>query len=206
MESVEAVAAKRPGMLRRLYDWVLHWAESPYAVPALFALAFAESSFFPIPPDVLLLAMALGSPKRAMYYALVCTLGSVVGGLAGYGIGKFLFLELAEPILRFYDAMPLFDKVKEMYQQNTVLFLGTAAFTPVPYKVFTIAGGACDVNLLTFTIVSFVGRGARFFMVAGLIWKFGPPIKTFIDKYFNLLTVALLVLILVGFAAIKYLH
>lgn len=206
MESVTAAApARRPGMLRRLYDWVLHWADSPYAVSALFLLAFAESSFFPIPPDVLLLAMALGNPKRAFRYAAVCTVGSVLGGLAGYAIGMFLFHEIADPILRFYGAMELFEKVKVMYQQNTVFFLGTAAFTPVPYKVFTIAGGACDVDLFTFTWVSIAGRGARFFMVSGLIWRFGPPIKTFIDKYFNLLTIVLLAMAVLGFVAIKYL-
>lgn len=205
MEALEAAAPeRRPGMLKRLYEWVLSWAETPYGAPALFVLAFAESSFFPIPPDVLLIALALAAPTRAFRFALICTLGSVVGGIAGYYIGMLLFDQVAAPILDFYHAMDKFEIVKQKYQENTVLALGAAGFTPIPYKVFTIAAGACDIQLTTFTWVSFLSRGARFFMVAGLIWKFGPPIKGFIDRYFNLLTIVFLVLIVLGFVVAKY--
>ncbi|MCA9772076.1 MAG: DedA family protein [Myxococcales bacterium] len=203
METLETTLPRRPGMLKRLYDWVLSWAETPYGTPALFALAFAESSFFPIPPDVLLLALALAAPTKAFRFALVCTAGSVLGGIAGYYIGMLLFDQVAAPILDFYHAMDKFEIVRQKYQENTVLALGAAGFTPIPYKVFTIAAGACDIKLPTFIWVSAVSRGARFFLISGLIWKFGPSIKSFIDRYFNLLTIVFLVLLVLGFAVAK---
>ncbi|HEU4565651.1 MAG TPA: YqaA family protein [Gemmatimonadaceae bacterium] len=198
-----SVAAKR-GPIRRLYDWTLSWADHPAGTAALFALAFAESSFFPIPPDVLLMALALGRPKRALWYALVCTVGSVLGGIAGYYIGYALFEQLGRPVLEFYHATDTFQRVGELYRENLALALGTAGFTPVPYKVFTIAGGAFAVPLLPFIIVSIVSRAARFFLVAGLIRLFGPTVKQFIDKYFNLVTILFVVLLVLGFWAVKH--
>ena len=190
--------------LKRLYDWVLHWAHTPYGVPALFILAFAEASFFPIPPDVLLMALSLSIPTRAFYFALVCTVGSVTGGVAGYVIG-FQFWELGKTILFYYISEEGFLKVKNYYQQYEAIAISIAGFTPLPYKVFTITAGFFQVNLPIFISASFVSRALRFFVVAGLIYKFGPPIKIFIDKYFNILTIVFVLLLVLGFVALKLL-
>lgn len=198
-----AVVAERPGAVRRLYDWVLHWADHPSGPLALFLLAFAESSFFPIPPDVLLIALALGRPRRGLWYAGICTLGSVLGGVVGYGIGLGLFEQVGRPILDMYHAMEKFDTVGRLYRENLVIALGTAGFTPIPYKVFTIAAGAFQIPLIPFVVISAVSRAARFFLVAGLIYYFGPPIKSFIDRYFNLLTIAFVVLLVGGFLLVR---
>jgi membrane protein YqaA with SNARE-associated domain len=200
-----AVAQKRPGPVRRLYDWVLHWADKPSGPAALFGLSFAESSFFPIPPDVLLIALALGKPRRAFWYATLCTLGSVLGGLLGYYIGVALFEQVGRPILEWYNAMEKFEVVGELYRENLIVALGTAGFTPVPYKVFTIAGGAFAIPLLPFIVISAISRGLRFFLVAALIFFFGPPIKAFIDRYFNLLSIAFVVLLVGGFLLVRVL-
>jgi membrane protein YqaA with SNARE-associated domain len=196
-------SAPRRGLVRRLYDWTIGWADRPGGTWALFALAFAESSFFPIPPDVLLMALCIGRPSRSLWFALVCTVGSVLGGIAGYYIGFELFEQIGRPVLEAYGVMDKFDWVGQQYRENLVLALGTAGFTPVPYKVFTIAGGAFEVPFLPFVVVSIVSRGARFFLVAGLIRVFGPAIKNFIDRYFNLLTIAFVVLLVLGFAVVK---
>ncbi len=193
----------RPGPIRRLYDWTLSWADRPGGVWALFVLAFMESSFFPIPPDVLLMALSLGRPNRALWFATVTMVGSVLGGIAGYYIGLGLFEQVGRPVLEWYGAMDKFEHVGRLYRENLVLALGTAGFTPVPYKVFTIAGGAFQVPLIPFILISLVSRGLRFYLVAGLIKFFGPPIKTFIDRYFNLLTIVFVVLLVAGFAAIR---
>lgn len=193
----------RPGAIRRLYDWTLGWADRPGGPVALFALAFAESSFFPIPPDVLLMALAMGRPRRSFWFAAICTAGSVLGGIAGYFIGLLLFEQVGRPILEFYGAVGTFDHVGRLYRDNLVVALGTAGFTPVPYKVFTIAGGAFAVPLLPFIAVSAVSRAGRFFLVAGLIHFFGPPIKAFIDRYFNLLSIIFVALLVAGFAVIR---
>jgi membrane protein YqaA with SNARE-associated domain len=194
----------RPGAIRRLYDWVLHWANRPSGPIALFVLAFAESSFFPIPPDVLLLALAMGNPRRAPLFALLCTAGSVLGGLGGYLIGMGLFEQVGRPILEWYGATEKFDTVGRLYHENLVVALGTAGFTPIPYKVFTIAAGAFAIPILPFLTISAVSRGLRFFLVAGLIYYFGPPIKLFIDRYFNLLTVVFVVLLVGGFVLVRF--
>lgn len=201
--SSTADAALRRGPVRRLYDWTLGWADRPGGTWALFALAIAESSFFPIPPDVLLIALAIGRPKRGMWFALVCTVGSVIGGIIGYYIGYGLFEQIGRPVLEFYGATETFERVGQLYRENLVLALGTAGFTPIPYKVFTIAGGAFAVPFLPFVMVSIVSRGARFFLVAGLIYALGPRVKTFIDKYFNLLTIVFVVALVLGFYVIK---
>lgn len=192
------------GLLRRSYDWVLHWSETPYGMPALFILAFMESSFFPIPPDVLLIALALGLPKRSFRFALMCTVGSVFGGLLGYYFGVALFDVIGRQILDFYGAMSKFAEVQSLYNQYGVWVVGIAGFTPIPYKVFTIASGVFRMDLVPFVVVSFFTRGARFFLVAGLIWKFGKPIKSFIDRYFDVLSVAFVIILVLGFAAVKF--
>jgi membrane protein YqaA with SNARE-associated domain len=190
--------------LKRLYDWVLHWAETPYALPALFVLAFAESSFFPVPPDVLLITLAISIPRRAFGYALVCTLGSVLGGMFGYFIGLKLIDTIGMPIIRFYGAMDKYEYIQSLYMRYDAWAVGIAGFTPIPYKVFTIAAGAFKISFPVFVLASIAGRAGRFFLVAALIYRFGPPIRDFIDRYFNLLTIVFLVLLIGGFVLIRY--
>ena len=198
--------------IRKLYDWVLKWAETPYGPLALFILAFAESSFFPIPPDILLIALALGARKKSLYFALICSLASITGGLFGYGIGHLLWWEgsgYTGIAYFFFNNIPgfseqLFNALQSQYDQYGFMIIFTAGFTPIPYKIFTISAGAFDINLLNFLIASTISRSARFFLVSGLIWKFGEPIRSFIDKYFNLLTILFTVLLIGGFILIKY--
>jgi len=191
-------------LIKKLYDWVLHWAETPYAVPALFVLAFAESSFFPVPPDVLLIALAISIPKKAFKYALICMIGSVIGGVLGYGIGMFGYETVGKPIVDFYHGQEVMELIKTKYDQHGFLGILIAAITPIPYKVFTIASGVFEFDFLLFVAASIIGRSTRFFIVAGLIWKFGAPIKSFIDKYFNLLSILFIILLVGGFVIIKY--
>jgi membrane protein YqaA with SNARE-associated domain len=195
---------KRRGWVRRLYDWVLSWAESPYGSTALFVLAFVEASFFIVPPDVLLIALCVGKPRRSLHFAALCTAGSLLGGSFGYLIGHQLYELIGRPIIDFYDAGEAFQRVGELYRANLVLALGTAGFTPIPYKVFTIAAGAFAVPFVPFLVISAVSRAARFFLVAGLIRAFGPQIRDFIDRYFNLLSVVFVVLLVAGFVVLKY--
>ncbi len=190
--------------LRKLYDWVLTWAYSPYAVPALFLLALAESSFFPIPPDVLLMALAISIPRKSFYYALVCSVGSVVGGVLGYLIG-YEFMELiGYRIIELYGFADKWDYVGNLYNTYAGWAVAIAGFTPIPYKVFTIAAGAFKIDFTVFVVASVLSRSARFFLVGGLIYFFGPPIRSFIDKYFNLLAIVFMILLIGGFILIKH--
>lgn len=252
------------GYLKRLYDWVLHWAETPFGVWALFVLAFAESSFFPIPPDVLLVALVIGSvrsspsgyppfpslaePKpllaglkewslyfvklfpwavnhsisltrsfwgsKASFLATICSLASLVGGIAGYGIGHFLWYAndgSFSAIARFFfSAIPGVDEqsftvMKTGYDTWNFWIVFAAGFTPIPYKLITISAGVFNINFPIFCLASAVSRSARFFMVACLLWMFGPPVKAFIDTYFNLLCFVFLLLLLAGFTTVKLL-
>ena len=199
--------------VRKIYDWVLHWADTPYGPMALFVLAFAEASFFPIPPDALLIALVLGSQVKAFKFAINCTIGSVAGALLGYAIGYFVWWSGTDQFSSFayffFDNVPgftesIFYKVQGLYEEWDFWIIFTAGFTPIPYKVFTISSGAFKISLPMFIIASVISRAARFFLVAFLIWKFGPQIKTFIDKYFNWLAIAFTVLLVGGFVAIKY--
>lgn len=198
--------------LRSLYDWVLKWAETPHGTTALFVLAFAESMIFPIPPDVLLIALALGSRSRALYFALVCSIASLLGGMCGYAIGHFLWLTpdgFTGVAQFFFDTIPgfdvaLYEALGQKFEEWGFVIIFTAGFTPIPYKVFTISAGAFDISFGLFLIASAISRSARFFLVAGLIWKYGEPIKAFIDKYFNLLAIGFTVLLIGGFVLIKY--
>ena len=190
--------------IKKLYDWVLHWAKTPYAIPALFLLSFAESSFFPVPPDVLLIALAISLPKKSFKYALICMIGSVVGGVVGYGIGLYGYEMIGKPIVEFYHGQGKMDMIKTLYSQYGFWGILFAAITPIPYKVFTIASGVFKFDFLLFFIASVIGRSTRFFIVAALIWKFGAPIRDFIDKYFNILCLVFMVLLVGGFFAIKY--
>jgi membrane protein YqaA with SNARE-associated domain len=191
--------------MRVMYDWVLAWAETRQAVIALFILAFAESSFFPIPPDVLLIAMAVATQRLALRYAAISTVGSVLGGMVGYLIGAELYEVVGAHIIGFYHLEHQWESVVRSYQGNAFLLVAAAGFTPIPYKVFTIAGGACHIYFPTLVIASLLSRGARFFLVAGLIKVFGPGVKSFIDRYFNLLSVLFFVLLVVGFYLAKVL-
>ncbi len=201
------VAAKPPGLLKRLYLWVLHWAETPYGTPALFLLSFAESSFFPIPPDVLQIALSVSKPKRSFYYAAVSGLGSVLGGLAGWIIG-FAFWAVVGGF--FFAHIPgvteeNFAKVRDLYQANAFLALLGAAFTPIPFKVFTISAGVFEISLWILLVASTIGRLGRFMLVAAFIYAFGPSVKTLLDKYFELATLAFFALLVLGFVVIRYL-
>jgi len=193
------------GLLRKLYDWVLSWAHKKHASKALFGLAFAESSFFPIPPDVLQIALSVSKPKSSFFFALISSIGSVLGGIFGYFIGFFLFDSVGRLIIDTLGYQAQFDAVGNLYKSYAFLAILTAAFTPIPYKVFTIAAGFWQVGLVPLISASIIGRSARFFLVATLFYFFGPKIKAFIDKYFNWLTIIFIVLLIGGFAAIKYL-
>lgn len=200
-------------ILRKLYDWVLEWANSPYGTLALFILAFAEASFFPIPPDALLIALVLGSRTKAFRYAAECTAGSVLGALLGYAIGYYLWWgapnEFSGFAEFFFSNIPgfshqIFFDVQKLYDEWNFWVVFTAGFTPIPFKIFTISGGAFDINLGLFVLAAIVGRAGRFFLVAALIWKYGDSIKNFIDKYFNILAILFTVLLIGGFVVIKY--
>lgn len=193
------------GPLRRLYDWVLAWADRPGGPWALGAIAVAEASFFPIPPDVLLIPLCLGRPRRSWWFAAICTAGSVVGAVLGYLIGAALYQTVALPILEVYGYTAEYEAVGRLYAENLVLTLGTAGFTPIPFKVFTIAAGGFAVPFVPFLIVAMVSRGARFFIVAGLIRLFGEPIRQFIDRHFNWLSIALAGAVVAGFLALGFL-
>ncbi|MDR0521214.1 MAG: DedA family protein [Planctomycetaceae bacterium] len=193
--------------IRKLYDWTLSWAETRYGSPALFVMAFAESSFFPIPPDVLQIALSAGKPLRAFWYAAVSLTGSILGALLGYYIG-FKLWEMTQHF--FFTYIPGFTQdhfsyVQGLYEQNAFWAIFTAAVTPIPYKVFTIAAGTFSVSLLTLVIASIVGRGLRFFAVAALMYFFGAAVKNWIDRYFNGLTIVFTILLIGGFAVIKLL-
>lgn len=189
---------------KKLYDWVLHWAETPYGLPALAILSFAEASFFPVPPDVLLIALAISIPKRSFRYALVCSIASALGGVLGYFIGYGLFEAVGRPILEFYNYMDKFAWLDAKYKEVGPVLLAIAGFTPIPYKVFTIFSGVMKMNLPLFFVISVFSRAARFFLVAGLIYLFGAPVKRFIDKYLDILSIIFVVLLVGGFVVIKW--
>ena len=196
---------RKRNIIRRVYDWVLHWAYTPYGSWALFILAFTESSFFPIPPDVLLIALAISIPLKSFRFAFICSLGSVLGGLFGYLIGYQLMDLVGLPIIKFYGIMDKYEMVRKSYEDYNALIVFIAAFTPIPYKLITITAGASKVNIFIFLVASIVGRSLRFYMVAWLIHHFGEQIKTFIDKYFNLLTILFTVILILGFVVVKML-
>ncbi|MBF0203646.1 MAG: DedA family protein [Desulfamplus sp.] len=192
-------------MIKRLYDWVLGWAEKPGGTWALFVLAFCESSFFPIPPDVLLIALAVGAPLKSFKFALVCSVGSLLGGILGYVIG-WQFMGIAgEKIIVFYGLGDKVDYIAELFQKWDAWAVAIAGFTPIPYKLFTIAAGAFDVNFPVFVIASAASRTLRFMLVAGMIYYFGAGIRNFIEKYFNLLATVFTLLLIAGFVAVKFL-
>lgn len=189
---------------RRLYRWVLSWAEHPQATWVLFLLAFAESSFFPIPPDVLLIALCLGKPARSLWYAGVSTVGSVLGGLFGYWIGSAVFDSVGREILEFYGLMDKYADVQALYRKYDVWAVGIAGLTPIPYKVFTVTAGLFKISLPGFVAASLAGRGLRFFVVALLLKRWGDPAREFLDRHLNVLTLAFAVLLIGGFVLVRF--
>jgi membrane protein YqaA with SNARE-associated domain len=194
---------------RRLYDWTLAWAYRPSAAVALAAVAFAESSCFPVPPDVLLIPMALSNRRRWFHYALLCSIASVIGGMFGYLIGYTIWSHIDQTVFRWFGWLGFtptnFELVRQKYDENAFLAVFGAAFTPIPYKVFTVFGGVFKISFLTLVIASAMGRSMRFFLVAGLCAKLGYKVLPFIEKYFGLLTLAFLAMLIGGFLVVKYL-
>jgi membrane protein YqaA with SNARE-associated domain len=201
--------ARRKGLLglhHRVYDWALRWSAHRHAQPALFFFAMAEASFFPVPPDVLLISMGLARPKRALWFAAIATAGSVIGGMIGYGIGWGLW-QVIEPIcfehLGFLGFTPEnFELVQGKYRENAFLALFTAGFTPIPYKIFTVTAGVFGVSIPVFLIASTVGRAGRFLLVGALVGWGGPAIQPFIEKYLGWLTLAFVALLILGFVVL----
>jgi membrane protein YqaA with SNARE-associated domain len=191
-------------MLRRAYDWAMRMAAHKHAEWALAGVSFVESSVFPIPPDVVLMPMVLADRSKAWRYAAIATMASVIGGFLGYAIGYFLFEAVGRPILEFYHVMDKYDSLKHSFDEWGAWIIIAKGWTPIPYKFLTITSGALQFDLLSFTIASVVSRGMRFFLVAGLFWAFGPPIRAFVEKWLTLVTTLFVVILVGGFVAIKY--
>jgi membrane protein YqaA with SNARE-associated domain len=192
-------------MLRRLYDWVIRLAGSPYALPAMGVVSFAESSFFPLPPDVMLIPMVLANRTKAFRIALVCTVCSVLGGLLGYAIGFYFFETLGAWVVKTYGLQSGLDAFRAGFAHYGTWIILIKGLTPIPYKLVTIASGAAHFDLFTFVWASIVTRGARFFLVAALLWKYGEPIRAFIEERLTLVARAFLIALIGGFVAFRYL-
>ena len=191
--------------MKKLYDWVIHWAETKYGVPVMAFISFIESSIFPIPPDPLLIALGLSRPNKAILYAIICSVASVAGGLFGYLIGWTIWEIVSEFFLTYLFSVDAFNYVEIKYNENAFLAILGAAFTPIPYKVFTITAGVFKINLATFILASSIGRSARFLIEGSLIYFFGEKIRDFIEKYLNLLSIIFFILLLVGIYITKFL-
>ncbi len=201
-----APQAEKKGIVRRLYDWMLSWADSKWGGLALFLFAMAESIFFPVPPDVLLIALCIGCVAKSFKYAAICTAGSVLGAIVGFGLGAFCWEVVDSWFIPSIFSQDAFDAVGVKYSEWNFWLVFTAGFTPIPYKLITISAGVFlgIADFWIFILASIISRGARFALVAALIYKFGAPIKKFIDKYFNLCAIAFTVLLVGGFLVIKY--
>ena len=191
--------------VKAVYDYMLRLAADKHAMLFLFVVAFAESSFFPIPPDIMLIPMILATPFKAYRIAAVATIASVTGGFFGYFIGGYGYDLIAKPILNFYGYMAQFDVFKGYYHDWGAWIVFGAGLTPFPYKVVTIASGAVHLDLVVFTIASVLSRGGRFFLVAWLLKKYGEPMRVFIEKHLGKLSVLFVILLVGGFALIKFL-
>ena len=191
--------------IRSLYDWTMRWADTPQSMLALFLIAIAESSVFPIPPDVLLIAMVAANPHHWLRAAALCTTGSVIGAVIGYYIGTAFMATVGQAIVDFYQAQDAWNTVVGLYRGTWgIWFLAAAAFTPIPYKVATIAAGATGMPFGPFILVSVIGRGARFFIVSAILRVFGPTVRALIEKHFDLAALLFLVLLLGGFLVLRY--
>jgi membrane protein YqaA with SNARE-associated domain len=191
-------------MIRALYNWTIRLAEHPHAMWALAFVAFIESSVFPIPPDILMIPMILAAPRRAFLIAAVATISSVLGGLFGYWIGAALFEQVGLPVLEFYGKTENFDTFRQTYNDWGAWAVLIAGVTPFPYKVVTILSGSTGLNLTVFMLASVLARGLRFFVVATLLWKFGAPIRDFIERRLGAIFTLLIVLLLGGFVLLRY--
>ena len=191
--------------MRRLYDWVMGLARHRHAIPAMGVVSFAESSFFPIPPDVMLVPMVLANRHKAFTIALVCTVCSVVGGLLGYAIGYYFFETIGAWVVETYRLQAGLEKFREEFARYGTWVILIKGLTPIPYKLVTIASGAAHFDLFTFVWASIVTRGARFFLVAALLWKFGEPIRAFIEQRLTLVMWLFLIALVGGFVAVKFL-
>jgi membrane protein YqaA with SNARE-associated domain len=192
-------------MMTRLYDWTMRQAARPNADRVLGVISFLESSVFPIPPDVMLVPMCLAQRERAFRFALICTIGSVLGGMLGYAIGYFLIETLGEWIIRAYGYGERLHAFQEAYQEWGVWIILIKGLTPIPYKLVTIASGAAHFSLVVFTLASIVTRGVRFFLIAALLWRYGAPIKEFIEKRLVVLTWIFFIGLIGGFLVVRYL-
>jgi membrane protein YqaA with SNARE-associated domain len=190
-------------LLRSLYNWTLKKAEHKYSSWVLSIVSFAESSFFPIPPDVLLIPMIIAKRTKAWTYAFICTLSSVLGGVAGYAIGFFLFNSIGTLIIEFYHLTNSFDTFENYYKEYGILIVLGAGFTPFPFKFITIASGVFSLNIFLFIFTAFIARGFRFYLLAILLFIFGEKIKFLIDKYFNILAVLFFILLIGSFMLIN---
>lgn len=199
----ETAGEKNYSLLQRLYIRCMEWIKTPGGIWVLFLIAVAESSFFPIPPDVFLIALCISVPQKSFRYAAVCAVGSVLGGILGYGLGLGFMDTLGVTILDWYGLHEKYQLVQDLYQRYDAWAVGAAGFTPLPYKLFTITAGAFKINFLVFVTASIVSRSARFFIIAALIYRFGAPIQRFILRYFNLLTIVFLFLLIGGFLLLK---
>jgi membrane protein YqaA with SNARE-associated domain len=194
---------QKAGWFRQIYDRSLLWVQSPSGVWALFFIAVAESSFFPIPPDIFLIVLCISIPPKSFRYAAICAVGSVIGGVIGYGLGMGFMDTIGMKILELYGLQDKYEVVQGLYRQYDAFAVGAAGFTPLPYKLFTITAGAFKINFVTFVLVSALSRSARFFLVAAFIYKFGAPVRHFIERYFNILSILFFILLLGGFLVVK---
>jgi membrane protein YqaA with SNARE-associated domain len=191
--------------LRQTYDYIINLSGKQNALVWLAVISFVESSFFPIPPDIMLIPMILATPKKAWKIAGVCTIASILGAYLGYIIGVYFFELIAEPLLNFYGYLEKFNEFKHLYEEYGAWIVFGAGITPFPYKIITIASGVVHLDLVVFTVASILARGFRFYIIAWLLKRFGAPMKTFIEKNLNLLSIIFLILLIGGFAVIKWL-
>lgn len=193
------------GFIHKIYDWIIRLSGNRNALMWLFIISFVESSFFPIPPDIMLIPMILATPKEAWKIAGVCTIASVIGAYLGYIIGVYFFQLIAEPLLNFYGYLDKFNEFKNLYEEYGAWIVFGAGITPFPYKIITIASGVVHLNLVVFTIASVIARGLRFFLIAWLLKTYGAKMRIFIEKNLGWLSVLFLVLLFGGFILIKFL-
>ena len=191
-------------MSKKLYQWMVDSAAKKNALWILAAISFIESSFFPIPPDIMLIPMVIAARNKAWRIAFVATIASVIGGYLGYAIGFWGYDLIARPLLEFYGYVDKFEIFKDYYNEYGAWIVFAAGITPFPYKVITIASGAVSLNLLVFGLASIVARGLRFFIIAGLLYYFGPSIKNYIEKHFGMLSILFFILLVGGFILLKY--
>lgn len=191
-------------MIKKLYRWVTGWAETKWGTPALCAVAFAESSFFPVPPDPIQIALSLGKPTKAFFYATLSLIFSVIGGLGGYYIGSALMDTIGHRIITFYHLQQEIEIVRALFHRYAGWAVGIAGFTPIPYKVFTISAGAFSIPLSVFVIASIIGRGGRFFLVAILLYLYGEKADQFIYRHANTLSIVFVILLIGGWIIASY--